>query len=79
MSPEPKKMPALSSAPAAKRMRRYRTRRRHGMRYVRVQMHVTEIDVLVRKKYLDQQSRYDPRALEYAIRTLVMEAMRNKA
>ena len=69
---------APSSTPA-ERMARYRKRRRHGMRYVRVQVHVTEIDVLVRKKYLDQQSRYDPKALEYAIRTLVMEAIRNKA
>ena len=49
MSPEPKKMPALSSAPVAERMRRYRKRRRGGMRCVRVQIHVTEIDALIRQ------------------------------
>ena len=79
MSPEPKKMPALSSAPAAERMRRYRKRRRRGMRCLRVQIHVTEIDALIRKKYLDQQSRDDLKAVEYAIRTAVLAALANEA
>jgi hypothetical protein len=79
MSPEPKKMPALSSAPAAERMRRYRKRRRRGIRCVRVQIHVTEIDALIRKKYLDQQSRDDLKAVEYAIRTVVFDALANEA
>jgi hypothetical protein len=79
MSPEPKKMPALSSAPAAERMRRYRKRRRRGIRCVRVQIHVTEIDALIRKKYLDQQSRDDLKAVEYAIRTVVLDALANEA
>ena len=79
MSPEPKKMPALSSAPAAERMRRYRKRRRRGIRCVRVQIHVTEIDALIRKKYLDQQSRDDLKAVEYAIRTVVLAALVNEA
>jgi hypothetical protein len=75
MSPEPKKMPALSSAPAAERMRRYRKRRRRGMRCLRIQIHVSEIDALIRKKYLDQQSRDDLKAVEYAIRTAVLAAL----
>ena len=79
MSPERKKMPALSSAPAAERMRRYRKRRRRGIRCVRVQIHVTEIDALIRKKYLDQQSRDDLKAVEYAIRTVVLDALTNEA
>ena len=79
MSPEPKKMPALSSAPAAERMRRFRKRRRRGIRCVRVQIHVTEIDALIRKKYLDQQSRDDLKAVEYAIRTAVLAALANEA
>ena len=79
MSPEPKKMPALSSAPAAERMRRYRKRRRRGMRCLRIQIHVSEIDALIRKKYLDQQSRDDLKAVEYAIRTAVLAALANEA
>ena len=79
MRPEPKKMPALSSAPVAERMRLYRKRRRRGIRCVRVQIHVTEIDALIRKKYLDQQSRDDLKAVEYAIRTVVLDALTNEA
>ena len=79
MSPEPKKMPALSSAPAAERMRLYRKRRRRGMRCLRIQIHVSEIDALIRKKYLDQQSRDDLKAVEYAIRTVVLAALANEA
>jgi len=46
---------------------------------VRVQIHVTEIDALIRKKYLDQQSRDDLKAVEYAIRTVVLDALANEA
>ena len=79
MSTEPKKMLTLSCAPVAERMRRYRKRRRRGIRCVRVQIHVTEIDALIRKKYLDQQSRDDLKAVEYAIRTVVLDALANEA
>jgi hypothetical protein len=79
MSTEPKKMLTLSSAPAAERMRRYRKRRRRGMRCLRIQIHVSEIDALIRKKYLDQQSRDDLKAVEYAIRTAVLAALANEA
>jgi len=79
MSTEPKKMLTLSSAPAAERMRRYRKRRRRGIRCLRIQIHVSEIDALIRKKYLDQQSRDDLKAVEYAIRTVVLDALTNKA
>jgi hypothetical protein len=79
MSTEPRKMLTLSSAPAAERMRRYRKRRRRGMRCLRIQIHVSEIDALIRKKYLDQQSRDDLKAVEYAIRTAVLAALANEA
>jgi hypothetical protein len=55
-------------------MRRYLKRRRRGIRCVRVQIHVTEIDALIRKNYLDQQSLDDLKAVEYAIRTVVLDA-----
>jgi hypothetical protein len=60
-------------------MRRYRKRRRRGMRCLRIQIHVSEIDALIRKKYLDQQSRDDLKAVEYAIRTAVLAALANEA
>ena len=59
MSPEPKKMPALSSAPVAERMRRYRKRRRGGMRCARIQLDVTTIDTVIRKGHLEPEARDD--------------------
>ena len=79
MSTEAEIMPARSQTSVAERMRRYRKRRRRGIRCVRVQIHVTEIDALIRKKYLDQQSRDDLKAVEYAIRTVVLDALANEA
>ena len=71
--------PHARPSTTAERMRRYRKRRRRGIRCVRVQLHVTEIDALIRKKYLDQQSRDDLKAVEYAIRTVVLDALANEA
>jgi hypothetical protein len=70
--------PHARPSTTAERMRRYRKRRRRGIRCVRVQLHVTEIDALIRKKYLDQQSRDDLKAVEYAIRTVVLDALTNE-
>ena len=41
--------------------------------------YISEIDVLIRKKYLDQQSRDDLKAVEYAVRTAVLAALANEA
>jgi hypothetical protein len=71
--------PHARPSTTAERMRRYRKRRRRGIRCVSVQIHVTEIDALIRKKYLDQQSRDDMKAVEYAIRTVVLDALANEA
>src|ERR1019366_1742018 len=73
MSPEPKKMPALSSAPAAERMRRYRKRRRGGMRCARIQLDVTTIDTLIRKGHLEPEARDDQKALELAISDFIWD------
>jgi hypothetical protein len=75
MSPEPKKMPALSSAPAAERMRLYRKRRRRGMRCVRIQLDVTTIDALIRKKHLEPEARNDQKALELAISDFIWDTV----
>ena len=66
---------ARSTSPAAKRMRRYRKRRRSGMRYVRVSLHVTEIDGLIRLGRLQQEQREDAEALETAVLTLLYRAL----
>ena len=79
MSPEPKKMPALSSAPVAERMRRYRKRRRGGMRCARIQLDVTTIDTLIRKGHLEPEARDDQKALELAIGDFIWDALTYEA
>ena len=48
MSTEPGQMRARSSSAEAERMRLYRKRRQEGMRYVRIPLHVMEVDALIR-------------------------------
>ena len=75
MGPEPKKMPALSSAPAAGRMRRFRRRRREGTRCARIQLDVKTIDALIRKGHLKPEARDDQKALELAIGDFIWDAV----
>jgi len=56
-----------SSSAAAERMRALRRRRRQGMRSIRISLHVTQIDGLIRKGFLSQEDRGDLNALEWAI------------
>jgi hypothetical protein len=72
-------MPALSCAPAAVRMRLYRKRRRRGMRLVRTQLDVTDIEALIHKGYLDRASRDDRDALEFAVNSFVDDALAAEA
>ena len=67
MSTEPGQVRARSSSPGAERMRLYRKRRREGMRYVRIPLHVTEIDELVRLGFLRGEQCQDPEALQMAV------------
>ncbi len=57
MSTEPGQVRARSSSPEAERMRLYRKRRREAMRYVRIPLHVTEVDALIRIGRLKEDSR----------------------
>jgi hypothetical protein len=59
----------------AGRMRLYRRRRRHGEQFVRIALHVTEIDTLVRMGLLTQEQRQDHQALQTAILTIVYRAL----
>lgn len=52
---------------AAERMRLYRRRRQQGVQYIRLPLHVTDIDGLIRVRYLTQNQRQDQEAIERAI------------
>jgi hypothetical protein len=67
MSSETAKTAIGSLSPAAERMRLVRQRRRQKLRCVRLWLHVTRIDELVRKGFLKREDRDNPEALEWAI------------
>src|SRR5258706_9996405 len=51
--------PTRSFSPAAQRMRRYRKQRRQGLRSVRILLHETDIDALIRLRLLKEDQRQD--------------------
>ena len=63
-----------SSTPAAQRMRRYRKQRRQGLRSVRIPLHETDCDVLIRMGLLKEDQRQDPEALQTAVLGLLYRA-----
>jgi hypothetical protein len=65
----------LMPSPVAQRMRRYRKRRRGGMRCARIQLDVTTIDTLIRKGHLEPEARGDQKALELAISDFIWDAV----
>jgi hypothetical protein len=67
------------SPSAAERMRLHRERRRRGLRRVQVELHVTEIEALIRKGYLAHGSRNDRDAVELAIGAFVWDALIEEA
>jgi hypothetical protein len=64
-----------TTSTAAERMRAYRKRRREGVRYARVALHVTEIDALVRLRLLRHEQRRDPEALQVAVMGLIYRVL----
>jgi hypothetical protein len=74
MNTEVVRIPARSRSPAAERMRRHRERHRKGIRQFRVQLHVTQIDMLIDKGYLEHKERDDPGALQRAIDLFISDA-----
>ena len=60
-------MKPTNPTPAAERMRRHRERRREGMRCLLVELHETEIDVLVKRGLLKQETRHDQNAIADAL------------
>jgi hypothetical protein len=60
---------------AAERMRSYRKRRREGMLYVRIPLHVTEVDALIRMGRLKDDPRTNDEVLQAAVLALVYQAL----
>ena len=56
--------------PAFERMHLYRQRRRLGVRFVRIPLHVTNIDELIQLGLLKQDERQDEEALRAAVLVL---------
>jgi hypothetical protein len=65
----------MSSMSAAERMRHYRKRRRQGLQCVRIELHVTEIEDLIRIGLLKEEQRQDPEAVQAAVTGLVYQAL----
>jgi len=74
MSTDPAQDQARLS-PAAERMRAYRKRRREAMRYVRIPLHVTEVDALIHIGRLKEDSRTDAEVLQAAVLSLLYQAL----
>jgi hypothetical protein len=51
-------------------MRRYRARRREGLRLVQVQLRETEVDALIESRWLEERSRDNPKAVIDALHRL---------
>jgi hypothetical protein len=60
-------MMTASPTPAAERMRRHRERRRDGMRCLWIELRDTEIDVLVQRGLLKEETRHDQNAIADAL------------
>jgi hypothetical protein len=79
MNTEVQGTPLRSPSPVAERMRLVRKRRRQGMRGIRVWLHATQIDGLIRKGFLRPEDRGDLDALawaaEFAISTVFDETV----
>jgi hypothetical protein len=56
---------------SAERMSLYRKRRRQGLRYVRIELHVTEIDELIRLRLLKEEERHNPELIQSAVQGLL--------
>jgi hypothetical protein len=65
----------MSSTPAAERMRLYRKRRRQGLQNVRIELHVTDVDSLIRMRLLKEEQRQDPEAVQAALTGLIYRAL----
>ena len=68
--------PTRSRSPGAERMRRHRDRRQKGLRCVRIELRETEIDVLIRRGRLADDSRGDLAAVRKALHGFLDDHLR---
>jgi hypothetical protein len=54
-------------SPAAERMRLHRERKKNGMRCLMIELRETEIDALIKKRWLKQEMRNDTSAIVDAL------------
>lgn len=66
----------LTRSPGAQRMQRNRERRRKRLRSITVDLHETEVDVLIRRGWLAADSRCDNAAVVRALYCFFDEALR---
>ena len=59
--------PPKARSAAAERMRAYRERRKAGLCCLTIELHVKDIDELVRRKFLDADARNNPNAILSAL------------
>jgi hypothetical protein len=57
----------IARSAAAVRMRRHRERRRNGLRCLMIELRETEVDALVRRGLLHNETRNDPYAVSDAL------------
>jgi hypothetical protein len=67
--------PHTRPSTAAERMRRYRKNRRRGKRCVRIQLHASDIEELIRKKYLKPELRNDTGEIQGAVAAFFDDAL----
>jgi hypothetical protein len=67
-------VPLRSPSAAAERMRQYRKRQRKGLRCVRIQLDATELDVLVRRRYLEAKDRDNAKAVQIAAAAFISDS-----
>ena len=67
MTANPPTAASATRSAAAERMRRYRERRRDGLRCLIVELRETEICALVRNGFLKADARNDLRSIEMAL------------
>src|SRR5665811_1688041 len=68
-------LPDSPTSTAAERMRLHRKRRRRGLRTIRILLHVSEIEALVRKGYLQADHGGDRNTLASAVCVLMSDAL----
>ena len=67
--------PTRTPQSPAERMRLYRHRRRRGRRIVRVEIDAREVEVLVRRGYLEPKDREDQSAIEAATNAAISDLL----